>query len=71
MYMFLLQLLADDGNFNQYLLTTFELGQYMRLDSAAARALNLLPSSSDGISPFIAATYLFEPAGLRPQNVYV
>jgi len=46
------QLLADDTNFSKFSLSTFQLGEFMRLDAAAARALNLLPNPSEGCMPY-------------------
>lgn len=42
------QFLADETNFGQFQLSTFDLTQFMKLDAAAVRALNLLPNPLDG-----------------------
>ncbi|KDQ06534.1 hypothetical protein BOTBODRAFT_140987 [Botryobasidium botryosum FD-172 SS1] len=42
-----LTLMSDESNFGQYTLRHHDLSQFMRLDSSALRALNLLPSSQD------------------------
>ena len=54
----LLQLLGDETNFGQFKLKTFDLSQYMKLDSAAVRALNLVSTGPGGLTEIINFVYL-------------
>ena len=53
--------MSDDANFGKYELLTFDLTQYMKLDTAAARALNLMPKPTGKVSNNNAShAYLFK-----------
>ncbi|KAI9365943.1 muts domain V-domain-containing protein [Zopfochytrium polystomum] len=43
-----LDLLGDESNYAQYQIESYDLSQYMRLDAAAVKALNLMPSGAEG-----------------------
>ncbi|GMJ13536.1 MUTS homolog 2 [Hibiscus trionum] len=46
------ELLADEGSYGNYCILRYNLGSYMRLDSAAMRALNVLESKTDANKNF-------------------
>ncbi|KAE8729913.1 DNA mismatch repair protein MSH2 [Hibiscus syriacus] len=46
------KLLADEGNYRNYSISRYNLGSYMRLDSAAMKALNVLESKTDANKNF-------------------
>ncbi|KAK3870845.1 hypothetical protein Pcinc_023957, partial [Petrolisthes cinctipes] len=50
-----LELLGDESNFNQFNLSMYDLGQYMRLDTSAAKALHIEPQS-EGMSSSSSST---------------
>jgi len=52
------QLMSDESNFSQFHLSTFQLGEFMRLDASAAQALNLLPTPTEGISAYFLSILL-------------
>ncbi|MED6172134.1 MutS-like protein [Stylosanthes scabra] len=49
------ELLSDESNYGNYTLRRYSLDSYMRLDSAAMRALNVLESKTDANKNFIQA----------------
>ncbi|KAI8058111.1 muts domain V-domain-containing protein [Syncephalis plumigaleata] len=52
-----LELLADETNYGYYLLRRHELSQFMRLDSAAVRALNLMPSAGQTNQAVVSSVF--------------
>ena len=63
-----LSILQDSSNFGQYQLYQHDLAQYMKLDAAALRALNLMPGPRDGsknMSVFGMLNHCKTPLGSR------
>ena len=63
-----LGVLTDNSNFGQYNLYQHDLSQYMKLDAAALRALNLMPGPRDGVksmSLFGLLNHCKTPVGSR------
>ena len=50
----LLQLLSDESNFAAYKISTFDFTQFLRLDSAAVKALHLEPQPGDAANSHLS-----------------